>query len=59
MSNLLQIGQVGHQQSLPQPGEIAVVRVLNLDDTPGVTTTADVFAIDHELFLRADDGERK
>lgn len=59
MSNLLQIGQVGHQQRLPQPREIAVVRVLNLDDTPGVTTTADVLAVDHELFLRADDCERK
>lgn len=59
VSNLLQIGQVGHQQGLPQPGEIAMLRVLDLDDAPRVSTTADGFAVDREFLLRADDGERE
>jgi len=59
VSNLLQVGQMGHQQGLPQPGEIAVVRILDLDDTPRVPTTTDGFPVDHELLFRADNGERE
>jgi hypothetical protein len=36
-----------------------MIRVLDLDDAPGVTTTADGFPVDQELFFRTDDGERE
>jgi len=57
MSNLLQIRQMRDQQRMPQPAEIAVVRVIHFDDSPGVTTTTDGFSVEHKVFFRADNGK--
>jgi hypothetical protein len=57
VSDLLQIRQMRDQQRMPQPAEIAVVRVVHFDDSPGVTTTTDGFPVEHKVFFRADNSK--
>jgi hypothetical protein len=57
MSDLLQIRQMSHQQRLLQPAEIAMSRVVHLNDSPRVTTTSDGFPIEHEILFRANNSK--
>lgn len=53
-----QVLQVGASQEVPQVDKFAVVLVLDVDDTPAVLTTADLLAVDHNVLLATDNGER-
>lgn len=52
-----QILQVGAGQEVAQVNELAVVLVLDVDDTPAVLAAANLLAVDNDGLLTADDGE--
>lgn len=55
---LNEILEVCPEQEVPQVDELAVILVLNVDDTPPVLTTPDLVAVDDDRLLRPNDGER-
>lgn len=55
--SLDQILQVGAGQEVAQVDELAVVLVLDVDDTPAVLAAANLLAVDDDGLLTADDGE--
>jgi hypothetical protein len=54
---LNQVLQVGAGQEVAQVDKLAVVLVLNVDDTPAVLATANLLAVDNNGLLAADNGE--
>lgn len=54
---LNQVLQVGTGQEVAQVNELAVVLVLDVDDTPAVLAAANLLAVDNNGLLTADDGE--
>ena len=52
-----QILKVGAGQEVSQVDELAVVLVLDVDDSPPVLAAADLLAVDDDGLLRADNGE--
>jgi hypothetical protein len=48
---------VGAGQEVAQVDKLAVVLVLNVDDTPAVLATANLLAVDNNGLLAADNGE--
>lgn len=57
VDDLLQIRQVGVQQSRPEPSEIRMLGVVDLDYSPWVTATSDLLTVGIDDLFRADDGE--
>lgn len=57
-SSFNQILQVGAGKEVSQVNELAVVFVLDVDDTPTVLPATDLFAIDNDIFLTADYSKR-
>lgn len=57
-SGLNEILQVGARKEVAQVHEFAVVRVLNVDDTPAGLAAAHGLAVDDDGVLRAHDSER-
>ncbi len=53
----LYLQQDSHQKRLPQPCEIRVKRIVNLNNSPWVTTTTDLLTIDHDLLFGTYDCE--
>lgn len=54
---LNQVLQVGAGQEVAQVDELAVVLVLDVDDTPAVLAAANLLAVDNNGLLTADNGE--
>lgn len=54
---LNQVLQVGAGQEVAQVDELAVVLVLDVDDTPAVLAAANLLAVDNDGLLTADNGE--
>lgn len=52
-----EILQVRPQQEIPQVDELAVVLVLDVDDTPPVLAAADLLAVDDDGLLGADNSK--
>lgn len=53
--DLLEVGQVGRKECVAEALEVAVLRVVDLDDAPRVAARAHGLAVDLDLLLRADD----
>lgn len=53
-----QVLQVSASQEVPQVDEFAVVLVLDVDNTPAVLSSANLLAVDDNVFLATDNGER-
>lgn len=53
-----QVLQVSASQEVPQIDEFAVVLVLDVDNTPAVLSSANLLAVDDNVFLATDNGER-
>jgi hypothetical protein len=49
--------EVGAEQEVPEIDELAVLLVLDVDNTPPVLATTDLLAVDNDVLLRADNGE--
>jgi hypothetical protein len=49
--------EMGSQEEVAQVDELAVVLVLDIDDTPSVLAAAHLLAIDDNVLLRTDNGE--
>lgn len=45
------------QQEVTQVNKLAVILVLDIDDTPSVLTAANLLAVDDDRLLGADDGK--
>lgn len=54
---LNQVLQVRAQQEVTQVHKLAVLLVLDVDDTPPVLAGRDLLAVDDDGLLRADDGK--
>lgn len=52
-----QILEMGPGQEVPQRDELAVVLVLDVDDTPAILTAYDVLSTNNNLLLGADNGK--
>lgn len=57
-SSLNEILQVGTSKEITEVHEFAVVRVLDIDNTPTVPAAPDGFAIDDNRLLGTDNSER-
>ena len=49
--------QMGAKQEIPEINELAVVLVLNVNDTPSVLATADLLAVDNDRLLGPNHGK--
>ncbi|KAI6760799.1 hypothetical protein HG530_009659 [Fusarium avenaceum] len=58
VGDFLQISQVAVEQRRSNSEKIGVTRVVDLDDTPGVVTSADLAATNLDNILRSNNGER-
>lgn len=50
--------QVGASEEVAEVNELAVVLILDVDDTPAVLATTDLLASDNDGLLRSDNSER-
>lgn len=53
-----QVLQVSASQEVPQVDEFAVVLVFDVDNTPAVLAAANLLAVDNNVLLATDNGER-
>lgn len=55
---LNEILEVSPQEEVTQVDELAVLLILDVDHTPSVLATSDLLAVDNDVLLGADNGER-
>jgi hypothetical protein len=56
--SLNEVLEVGSQEEITQVNELAVLLILNVDNTPPVLSTADLLTVDDDVLLRSHNGER-
>ena len=54
---LNEVLQVGAEQEVPEVDKLAVLLILDVDDTPPILATTDLLAVDNNILLRTDNGE--
>jgi hypothetical protein len=57
-SCLNEVLQVGASEEVAEVHKLAMVRVLDVDDTPPVPAASDGLAVNYDVILRADNGKR-